>query len=868
MINVKVEKNTGSMAKRRPLRFFGAILVFALVFAGTAGSAWARYGGARSWAFKGLRPTKGPWGTVVTLQGYGFTKKVKVYYDGKLIKPRSVGKTFIRVVVPKGAKSGWFSVRRGKRTLRAPTRFKVVNRPTPQKLVPKASPPNTWITLKGAHFVRSMKFWIGRVALKRRYVSRTEIKLFVHRGVRSGRLHYKWKGRRRRTKLRFSMTKLPKISGFGPRRGWRGDVVSFKGRHFCSNPLVTLDGDKVPVVGKTSPRMLKVKIPKGVSTGSFVVKCYGRSFKVPGTFTVKPPFAKVTKVQPSSGVPGAWVRIRGQGFKPKDRFWIGRTLLQTKFVSDKLVRAKISGGARTGEIYFQSFGKRFGTDKKLTVYRKPVIQAVRPSSGWYGEEVKLVGRNFCPGITVTLRKRKVKVVSRKGSRQISVRVPKGARGGRFKVSCFKWNVTAPKAFKLEPPKSLVQSVRPLKGPPGTKLTVSGKGLKRSDVFFLGSKRMPMTYKGGSRVQLVVPRGAKSGPIVHKSYGRRKRTRFVFKVAWPRPIVASFKPKVAWYGEVVTLTGRRICPKPKVTIRKKPLRVLKSDSDSVKVRLPKGIKAGNLVLRCRDHRVMVRPALKVRPPYGRVFSIHPKSGPSGTWVTLTGDNFKRSDRFYLGRRRLKVKFVGSHQVKVQIPEKAKSGNFVMFSAGKRRVTKHSFKVAIVSPVVRDFSPRSGWYGDTVTVKGKHFCLSPKVLFSGGNKGAKVLKRLGHTTLKIEVPKGAQTGALTVSCYGKTGRSSKYFVLSPPLAHVSSVTPDRGPWNRWITLRGRNFTKKTKFYLNRTRLKVSYKGPRKVQVFIPPGAKSGLIYVESYGRRKDTSFTYVVRKKKKKKRPRGR
>ena len=835
-------------------------IVGIVVIVSFAGSALGRRRESATWSFDKITPAKGAWGSVVTLYGRGFSKDAKVFYNDKELKPNSVSGRAIRVTVPEGVKSGWFSIHQAGRELSAPERFIIENVPVIKELVPKEGLPNNWIVLKGKFLDPKMRFWIGRTPVRRQYVSDTEIKLFIHKGLKSGTLVYQWRGPKKRTKLRFKLTRVPSVKGFTPKTGWYGDDITISGMHFCDDPVVKFGGKKAPVVKSIRGRRIKTKVPKGAESGAIVVECYGKSFTVPGSLSVSPKYAEITGVDPQSGPPGAWLRVRGRGFRPDDKFWIGRARLKTKFVSPKLIRVKISPRANSGKLFFESYGKRFSSKENVLVHKKPNFRGVNPQTGWYGEEVELIGDDFCPQMKVEMRGKKIPVVDRKGSRKVTIRIPKGIRGGRFKATCFGLSATSSQVFKLEPPKSGIVSVNPMEGAPGTKLQVKGKMLSPSDVFMIGDKRMPMTYRGRNEVQLTIPRGAETGPIVHKSYGRSTRTRFVVKVVRQRPIVATFEPKMAWYGDTVVLKGRRICRNPKVMLKGKALEVLKSSSDKVAVKLPRGIQGGNLVLVCSKHKIVVRPAIDIKPPFGRIFSIHPTSGPWGTWVTLTGESFKRSDVFYLGDDRLKKKYVGSNEVRVQIPEKAKSGKIAIFSAGKRRVSKHEFKIVLVTPVVRDFSPRSGWYGDTVTLKGRHFCIEPKVIFVGGKKTVPVEERLGHTTLKVKVPQGAQTGALAVECYGRTGRSSRYFVLSPPLARVSGVKPDRGPWNRWIDIKGRNFTKKTKFYLGETRLRVKHKNSGSVQVFIPPGAKSGLLYVESFGHRKDTSFTYVVRNKK--------
>lgn len=844
-----------SLSPVLPAALPAAVFLFILAL-----PSWGRTqrGGDKVWTLRGIKPAQGPWGTVVTIEGTGFIKDVKVFYDEKPLTPIAMGRNFVRVRVPEGARSGWFTVSQHDRKLTAPERFIVINPPAVEKLVPDESLPNTWITLKGAHLEPKMRFWIGGEPVRRQFVGSGEMRLFVHRGLKSGPLVYEWQGRKHRTKHFYTMTELPRTEGFRPESGWYGDEVIIKGEHFCRNPKVTLGGKKTALAKKPEREELRVLVPEGAESGRFEIECHKMSFEVPGVFNVTPTFARLKRIKPMSGPPGRWITIYGEGFRPKDSFWLGRTRLETKFVSPKTVRVRIAPEAETGKLFYESFGKRFSSNDQIVVHRQPTISGISPESGWYGDEVELRGENFCPDMKVEIAGRNIPVVNRTGSTLVTVQIPKKVKSGKLRVTCFKWSVHSPSVFKLEPPGSSVFSAQPLKGPPGTKMVLKGKMLTKADSFYLGELRMPMKFRTPTEVELEVPPGAESGPIIHKSYGRSNRTKFVFNVAIPRPIVASFVPRHAWFGDTVSLRGRNICPKPEVFLRNEKLEILEASPGEVKVRIPRGAKSGNLVVVCPRHKVMVRPALAIKPPFGRILSINPTSGPWGTWVTVEGESLSKDDVFFLGRRRLKSKFISSNRVSVQIPEKAESGSMEILSAGKRRVSDQEFEIVFLTPVVKNFTPRSGWYGDTVTLHGRHFCMNPRVVFTGGNVTAEVNRRSNGNTLEVTVPEGAQTGALAVECHGRMSRSSRFFVLSPPLAHVSGVKPDRGPWETWISVTGRNFTKDTIFYLGETKLKMSYKSPESVRVFIPRGAKSGLIYVESFGQRRDTSYTYVVRK----------
>ncbi len=834
--------------------------VFWVVAAVFAPQAQAQgYRGGRSWAFTGISPTKGPWGTLVTLRGYGFGPKITVSYQGKPVKPLSVGRRAIRVRVPQGAGSGWFEVAYQGRSLRAPSRFLVVNPPRLASLVPNASPAGSWVELHGRFLRPKMRFWVGRMPVKKRFVNDQMVMLFIHDGLKSGRVSYRWKGQRFRTKLRFQVRALPRIRDFSPKSGWTGTKVVIQGRDFCSAPRVHF-GERAARVLSRNPNRLVVLVPSGVVTGSLSVDCFGKR-TIAGTFEVSVPYAAVTAVEPPRGGTGRWVEIRGSGFTSKDRFWLGAVALRrTKYLSSSRYRLFVPKGSVSGKIQFESHGKRFVSNVVYDVLQPPVIRRVRPLSGWYGDRITVQGRHLCGDARVFIGGKEARIISRSpAGTRLAVEVVDGTRGGRIMVRCGAFRGRFRKPFKLVAPVGSVSRLRPAFASPGSTVTVFGRGFLPRDRFFLGRIALPGRYRGPGRFEVTVPKGAKSGFISYQHLGKRVRTKVRLEVGWPRPIVAGYKPSTAWYGQEVEITGRRICSAPRVFLGKRAVEVLSATGDRIRVRLPDGVSTGNFIVTCPGHRVIVRPKIRIKPPFAQVYSIFPKAGPWGTWVTVNGDNFSRRDRFFLGDRPLSRKYLAPHQVQVLVVDGAETGELIVQSGGHRVKTGKRFKVLFPIPFVRGFEPVSGWYGQEVRLRGESFCLHPKVFF--GSRQAGWVKRVSHTEIRTRVPRGTSTAKVSVVCYGeKRGRSRRMFIVSPPIARVTSVNPDRGGWNRWILVKGHNFTRQTRFYLGRLRLKADYRSAETVRLFIPPGAKTGLIYVESYGKRRDSTFSYVVRRAK--------
>jgi hypothetical protein len=835
-----------------------AVLAAGLTLSNPAASAPAY------WNFTRIQPAKGPWGTTVRLHGYGFDKRsVKVYYDGHLVKPVAVGKRVIVVKVPVNAKSGWFEVDQAGKQLRAPVIFKVQNKPVVTGLSPQSGPPGIWVAVKGAHFHGNVRFWIGRSRVRRQYVNASTYKLLIHKSLKSGRLFWAPAKRKLRTRFTFKIANYPVLRGFSPKKGYYGDRVTLSGFSFCPRAKVYLDGRAVVVVKRMRGRQLVVKLTRDARTGRFEVECFGKRVTHADEFLVEPPFAEVRGISPSAGLANRWVTVVGEGFNRKDRFWLGNRVLRRKLVSSREVKVFIPAGARSAKLYFQSFGKRFMSAFSYMIYRPPVITGFRPAAAWFGQYVTLRGRNFCPMVKVWLGGRRLSVIRRDSHTRVVVQVPQGATAARFTVRCLKWRASSPRKLRLQAPKAGVSGVTPRMAPPGSQLTVTGFNLRPADKFFLGRVRLPMAFESATRVSLTLPRGAKTGMLVHQSFGRSTRTRFRIVVGWPKPKLLGFTPKVAWYNEVVILKGQKICDGPIVRLGGKVVPVVNSTSRSIEITVPRGSKGGVFQVKCHNHKVRLPGRLRIEAPFAQITSIYPKAGPWGTWITLTGRNFRKGDRFWLGRVPFKqLRRMSAVEVRVKVPTRAGTGKIVVLSRGRRVVTHHVFRLAFPTPVITRLKPKRGWWGDYITIEGSNFCKKPVVRF--GKRVSYDLLRMDSGTIKARVPKRAYTGTVEVRCFGKIARSPGPFKIVKPKPRIVDVFPDRGPPKKWINITGRNLDRIQKMWVNhrrygRVELVLKKISKIKLQAYIPAGCKGGALEIMAYNRRITTSYAYIVPRK---------
>jgi IPT/TIG domain len=806
--------------------------------------------------FNKIKPSSGPWGTKVLLYGRGFDKKtVKVYFNNKIIKPESITKSVIIVKIPEKSVTGWFEVEQDGRRNRAPSRFVVKNLTVVNSIVPNSGPVGIWVVAKGYFLKRTTSFYMGLLKLKTKFISETEVKLYLPVGVKTNFFYYKRDRKKIKTKFKYNVKPFPTINNYSPKIGWYGDKVVIKGKNFCKNVKLFIDNKIVKL--KTRRRnYLMTRIPSGSKTSKPYILCFNKKFYLNGNIQIKPPFGNIKSISPKIGIPGTWVILNGERFSKKDRFWFGSKIIKKKkFINSKKYKIQIPPNSKTEIFHHESFNRIRPTDKLFTIIYPPVINSFSPSNGWYGTSVKIKGKNFCSTVSVKIGKKIIKNVTAISAKELIVKIPENVKSGEIRVFCRNIESKSKIKFIIKPPALKVLSGEPLVGPPGTIVELKGKYFPKNLKVFFRNRSLKVKYVDSETV-LVTIRGKSRGKLRVYGYNKYWSTNLKYLVAWPKPVPSSFSPKTSWHRGVITISGKKLCSKPLVFLNKKRLKVIKSKNGKITIVLPAKSSAGNIFVKCYQYKVKVPGKLLLKPPVGNIASIYPARGPIGTWIVVRGSNFSRKLTFYLGRKLMKTKFVSKTEIRVLVPKNSVSSK-IFVKIGRTKV-KTSFKFAInyPKPLIELITPDMGWTNDKIRIAGKNFCMNVKVVFPG-NKTGKILSKISHTNLVVKVPKGGKSGYLKIVCPKITGVSTNYFTMAPPYSRVHTVDPTLACPGDKIKLTGINFTKKTKFYLGMKLLKQKLVNKKLVFVTIPKGSRSGDVKVGSFGKILSTNHSIIIK-----------
>ncbi len=140
-----------------------------------------------------------------------------------------------------------------------------------------------------------------------------------------------------------------------------------------------------------------------------------------------------------------------------------------------------------------------------------------------------------------------------------------------------------------------------------------------------------------------------------------------------------------------------------------------------------------------------------------------------------------------------------------------------------------------PTITGFTPIIGKVNTTVTITGTHFVGVTAVAFNGTK--ATTFSIVHDTKITAKVPKGALTGAVSVSKPSGTATGGT-FIVKPV---ISKFTPITGPVGTVVTITGTAFTGATSVMFNTTAAVPTSVSYSKIVVPVPAGATTGKIFV---------------------------
>jgi len=250
------------------------------------------------------------------------------------------------------------------------------------------------------------------------------------------------------------------------------------------------------------------------------------------------------------------------------------------------------------------------------------------------------------------------------------------------------------------------------------------------------------------------------------------------------------------------------------------------------------------------------AMAAAPTIG---SFTPTSGPVGTSVEISGDNFTGSDPDVTG-----VTFNGTaatftidnpHKITATVPSGATTGPIAVTSPDGTATSSTNFTVTTAgAPTITSFNPTSGPVGTSVQITGTNFTGATAVKFNGVSATFTVQN---NTHIDATVPSGATTGPISVTTPGGTATSSTNFtVTASPVPTITSFDPTSGPVGTSVRVDGTGFTGATAVRFNGVSATFSVNSNTRITATVPSGATTGPVSVTTPGGTATSASSFTV------------
>jgi hypothetical protein len=237
------------------------------------------------------------------------------------------------------------------------------------------------------------------------------------------------------------------------------------------------------------------------------------------------------------------------------------------------------------------------------------------------------------------------------------------------------------------------------------------------------------------------------------------------------------------------------------------------------------------------------------PYPSITGINPTSGPSGTPVTISGQNLVDAEghgTVYFSGMSLPILNPSNTSIQVVVPAGAATGTFNVHTNGVGSYTSTFTLAASSAPQISSVSANYGADYATITLTGTNFGATQGASSVNFNGAAATATAWSNTAITVSVPYRATTGNLMVTVSAQSSNGVPFTVEPSP--SVTGMSPTSGPPGTVITISGQNLLDAEghgTVYFSGKSLPILNPSNAGFQVVVPTGASSGTIDVHING-----------------------
>ncbi|BAV06013.1 hypothetical protein FLA_2028 [Filimonas lacunae] len=309
----------------------------------------------------------------------------------------------------------------------------------------------------------------------------------------------------------------------------------------------------------------------------------------------------------------------------------------------------------------------------------------------------------------------------------------------------------------------LHGVSPANGAAGTNINISGAGfssLAEPAKVYVNGKEALVSNVNDTLLVAIVPEGAGTGKVKVVVDGKEvEGPDFIFQ------LITGIKPAKGGKGTKVTINGEgfaAVAADNQVAFNGIAATVISASATQLVAEVPDKVTTGPVSVSINGQRTIGDVFTVVPAP---VFAtVAPLSGPAGTVVTITGENFSnRADEIVVmfNGKQAVIETAAEKKITVKVPAGAGTGNLNV-TVNDQPTTGPQFTEQTLG--VAALLPDNGLPGVKVTIQGTGFstvAAENQVSFNGIPV---VVSAATVTILEVTVPEGVSTGVVTITVNG--------------------------------------------------------------------------------------------------------
>ena len=657
-------------------------------------------------SISGFSPSFGQPGTVITINGSGFSTATNLVFNtsaptlGDFVADSDSQMT---AVVPIGATTGPLGIG----TATSGSSFTVA--PTIASFSPQTGSNPTQVSIMGANFIvgGTTVTFSGAAPTNGTVTATTDVNAIVPTGAGNGPITVTTFAGSAVSTNSFTASSAPTITSFSPTAGAIGSSVTINGGNFFSSTTVKIGG--VSASGTvTSTTEIIATVPTGATTGPIEVSTANGSFTTSSNFlTGTGPI--ITDFSPTMGTTNPPTYVTIDGLNLSDATSVTFNGVKEDITAQAPLQVAITNASGTGAIKVVSPQGSFTTSSNFIATTAPIVTSFAPALAPVGTaNIVINGLNFADTKTVEFNGVSAAhtIVA---PTQLNATVPSGATTGPITVVASNTaSYTTSSNFVVTTSAPVITGFTPASGVRGTTVTINGGNF--TNLLSVQFNGVAATYTPPTSTTVLyatVPAGATSGLIsVKNNSGTGNSPAMFYLQPWITNATAS-----GIVNSSLVIDGRNLTNASAVQVNGVNYVFTNSPTQIVAI-VPSNAMTGPITVTTPGGIFINTNSFVVLP---KIYSFSPTIGPAGTVVTISGTSLFDVTNVQFNGTSASPYNVMTNQLQVKVPTGATPGPITVMTPGGKDVSSNSFTATFSSTLVlsKTASPAVTGPGSNVT-----------------------------------------------------------------------------------------------------------------------------------------------------------